>query len=339
MEIAELENESLFINILLYAASDTPSEFIRPVFVEAGYNLRSIEPNIPIDIVKIDRIRDNFPVRQASKPELILYNEHEAALLLLECKTSSFSGTSSTAAQTRAYLILDTADYRSLVGIDKRSRVTNIVYYLIIDRHEDFPTVLLDISEKISELVGNVNPITSSVLTLRDNSLFISKCDPVLNDVNVFPNLKEELLIKNFDRFTRPIFLIPMLKTSTEFEEAVKEPEIIERIKRTIISEFGKHLDDGSVEFELDGLITVAFPLFRTWISPSDNYKNTVRGYFRRFFRAFASRLSSFGINLEFAGPVIRMTFDTADKGRLEKDLVRIFRLTPDDVPEEGLFN
>jgi len=105
-------NETLFaptplfqLNLMLFLSWPAPPSFVEPIFWREGFELRSIAPSIGVPLEALARAQTaNLPIQPTASPELVLEQNSQQQLLLIECKSSSFSPASSTSQQSRALL-------------------------------------------------------------------------------------------------------------------------------------------------------------------------------------------------------------------------------------------
>lgn len=109
MDPSELIRDPVLqLNLLIWMTREQPKEHyrVRPLFHEAGFELRNIDTPfaLPEPLIAAAR-RKNIPIRQSPCPDLRIYNLAVEREIYIEAKSSSFGADSTTSEQGRAHLL------------------------------------------------------------------------------------------------------------------------------------------------------------------------------------------------------------------------------------------
>jgi len=95
-----LKNPLAQINLLLHLCMQFPyDDSINPFLARAGFRVYAIDDNIPLPIEVVAQVRAALPIQSSCSPDLVLINSEKGCALLIECKASGFSSTTSQALQ------------------------------------------------------------------------------------------------------------------------------------------------------------------------------------------------------------------------------------------------
>lgn len=109
MTLAELTRDPVLqLNLLIWMTREQPKEHyrVRPLFHDAGFELRNIDTEFPLPETVIAAAKSkNIPIRQNPCPDLRIYNLAVQKEIYIEAKASSFGAGSDTSEQGRAHLL------------------------------------------------------------------------------------------------------------------------------------------------------------------------------------------------------------------------------------------
>lgn len=109
MTPAELIRDPVLqLNLLVWMTREQPQDFyrVRPLFHEAGFELRNIDTEFPLpETVIASAKKEKIPIRKHPCPDLRIYNLAGKKELYIEAKASSFGADSDNSEQGRAHLL------------------------------------------------------------------------------------------------------------------------------------------------------------------------------------------------------------------------------------------
>lgn len=150
MTPAELIRDPVLqLNLLVWMTREQPQDFyrVRPLFHEAGFELRNIDTEFPLPETVIAAAKSkNIPIRQNPCPDLRIYNLTVQKEIYIEAKASSFGAGSDNSEQGRAHLLaVGPACMASFTPITQ----VLLSYHLPEEQCEDMLVCLASLAEEL----------------------------------------------------------------------------------------------------------------------------------------------------------------------------------------------
>lgn len=270
--LEQLCSDPLFqINLAIWLAQPKPESLsVRPVLYQSGFRIFSIGPllSLPPDIRLITK-ESNIECQGGAKPDLILEADNRSKLLILECKKSSFGGSSSTSGQARTLLLLSGPIVSEVLAIGRRSSAQGGLCYLTrsdqVAKLEDTLALLVQELQKANLDSGDYGCLG---IGSNDNAILLTYSDNMKSLLG-FQN-KSPIDILSFEEDTdpRPLYFIPYDPNvdQTKEEQELSRRILYERFLSYVLTKIGPA--NPPCEFILTGediLSAVTFGLYEIW--------------------------------------------------------------------------
>lgn len=286
------------LNLFLHMAMDYPeSTLFNPVLHKRGYRIKSIGRTIPVPLEIRGKLeRSGHKVNQKIVPEIIFENVATGRLLLLECKSSSFSSDEDNrhTRQAIAYLSLPTKYASDFLGQPQSRRGTTDVVYSVKNSDSKKLRESLDV---LAEYIRNTGliPLSSHVVGL------LSKGDGVYLCIE-HTDSKEELRITNSTSLANSavLYLIPIdpdINLKDEYGHQVISESVVSAL-RTVI---GGRLGLTEIKFHINEFCELVVPVWELW---APEPKKKLRQLIRRYINEISEELRKKGLKIVYENGV-----------------------------------
>jgi len=271
-EIDELCGDPLFqLNLAIWLAQSKPEDFsIRPVLYQSGFRIFSIGPllALPPDtrlMVKGSKIDCN----DGAKPEIILEADNRSKILIMECKRSSFGGSSSTASQARTLLLLSGPIISEVLATGVRSSAKGILGYLTRSEHSiRLEDTLSELTKEMKQMNLDTGDYGCLGIRANDTGILLEYSDKMKSLLNFQIIAPMKILTLEEGTDPRPLYLIPYDPNveQSEAEQAFCRRILYERFLSYILSKVGPANVPCEIVVTREEIMKAAtFGLFEIW--------------------------------------------------------------------------
>ena len=306
MPPAQLEEQALFqLNLLLWAAMPAPREAaIRPVLHDKGYVIFSIEQRLTPSLTEQTRLTAKSPaIRIAPVADLMLFHNQRDHYVIVECKRSSFSASSSAAEQARGFIAAGGDIARRGLGITSGS--AEVTYLLPSDSQALQRETLRQCCEQVKS--SDIPACTISVLGIdvRGDGVYLIG-DSSAGEQSLSADIAPEARIRRLDEGEDPrsLYLIPWIPGSEDQDLDV----LGQKLWAAILAHLGASRL-GITELTYAGLLdAVSFGIYGTW---EDH--DSLRGQVYHRVRAIVGGLFGTDTRVSVRSDHVVITADTDD--------------------------
>lgn len=206
-----INEDPLFqLNLVLFLSFPSPpGGRITPVFYNSGFRILSLSRRISLPLPLIGLIEGNsVAVQHSAKPEAILKHTTLNRLLLIECKKSSFSSTSSTANQAVTLLAAQGNVLRDALGFSRSNSWSSELLYIVKSADEELLSICLqELSENLNQIACSTNPHGVWGLEEKSDGIYINtSCS---NGIIISGEISVKVLASHSGNDYRTLYLIP----------------------------------------------------------------------------------------------------------------------------------
>ena len=277
------------LNLMIWLAwGNVPEDdSIKPIFRQKGFDLFAIAPEIPIPLALQQAMRNRLGVyKQSVAPDLLLLHREHPEFLILECKESSFSSSSSSKIQALGYLIVTGTRMAIDFGVippTSHTQYDTLVCYVVNGGQEIamFDT-LQSLQTELRDNKFNANETNALGIYEKGNSVFLTQATEGCLPENDFLVVKESASV---------FPLIPWDPSLGENKEAKRDLE--ERLRSYFVSFLGANLEQAvqsPLDISVDELLREAIWVWDYWKDRST--RRNIKRAARRFLVDILKRLS-----------------------------------------------
>lgn len=289
-----IENPTFQLNLMLLMSMPAPPEGpLRSIFADAGYRALFVERLISIPAPTHLALQDaGLAVSRGARPDLFLVHDNGQQFVLIECKRSSFSSTSSTTRQARALLVLSGSDLSRFVGVGLGTW-TSIVSYVCVEGNGSLLwQTMTDLSNELQ--IARLPTAATATLELlsRLDGVYMVAVQQSATLVNLTLDIPVRVLQLRPGEDPRPLYLIPFMPGGDHEPDELGKRVLRERLRATLAELLGKANQVGQ-QYRLDkDVLTRAIPAWDLWdnTDAKRNLQDHTRRIFRRVFSVLARR-------------------------------------------------
>lgn len=351
---SDLLNDSLFqVNLILWMLQPPQGGNVRPLLMEAGYKLRSIEPPLTFDPRLIARLKAaSVSVKENAAPDVILATEADEHLIV-ECKAKMFgaapsaNGNDSNQRQARTFLLQVPAILSPSMGGVKVSK-SHLAYLTKHDDEHDQEEGLRGLAAELKKAKLTVTACCVCRLVDHEGSVCLSlpktkeKWPTSLKKVCKAKRGQKNMTIIAKDEGgndIRPLYFIPWMPDSESQPSEYNRRVFGNRLLSAAVVRIGRTAVESDVLLNFDELLNeVTHNVFGKW--RNKDAKKSLRGCARKLIYDHLKKTSALFSDPDKTGQTVQVKLS---EEKIKAQVIKAFRETIEtewDKPEDpGLFD
>ncbi|MRX56503.1 hypothetical protein GJU41_21375 [Bacillus idriensis] len=305
------------LNLFIHMSLDYPDDSLfYPYLQRKGIKIKVIGQQVPVPSLVRTKFKEkyNTKINQIVEPEIIFENTTTGDIILLECKTSSFSNNLEDrgAKQALGYLSLENNTLRQYLGLSTESTKVNDLKVLYSTNNkyiEELDIVLDNLNQKLIGITGNLDYEVIGIET-NSNGIYIN-----LNENQGSKKIKiSKIAPGNINGSV--MYIIP-LDPSINFKDEYGLKVIEEKIKTTLLISMGRMAGIKDYQFSVSDVCNRIIPVWDIW---SPKAKKKVKRLVIRFLKRIIGEMKEKKLNVDFDGVYVKVykcDQNTADKLRI----------------------
>lgn len=332
---AIIEDPVFQLNLLLFLTWDAPSTGdIDPVFLRSGYNLSFVETKLTVpDAIHLRLSEGGLHIQRTARPDIFLEHEESHTLVPMECKRSSFSSTSSTAAQARSLLVFDGIQLSTFVG---KTSVweSALTYVTVTGNGELLITTLQELSAEIFSYGYGTAKVSCLEIALRNDGVYLSAIERGYHLPNVNFNAARKIINLSEEEDPRPLYIIPFTLGGTHDPDPFCEEVFRERIRLAIALLLG-NISQEPQEHTLDTVMERVITVWSMWDHQEE--KRAIKSYVRQVLNeVFGSIYRQFNVRCSIRNQTITIPGVTADSIETVRRYINSVAFRRHQIPLSG---
>ncbi len=345
---SELLKDPLFqLNSLLWLTQPVPTDIeIKPLLHERGWTVYAIAQLLgpPLDVLLFAQ-RANISVQERVRPDVVLQQTPQRRFAFVECKTSSFGSSSTTADQARALLIVGGPRAAEVLGLSVSQVSESFVSYVLPDDQRKLLDPTLEALRK--ELGDKKIPVGNAILLglqIAHNAVCIV-VDPVGSASFDLPTGSTPFLTLEPDTDPRPVYFIPYDPDvdQTPQEKSFCKRILFERMLGAVVSAAGRVIPPFPTSLKTKSILNDStFGMYDHWEN-QESAKN-MRGVCKHFMGKVMQAVNSATPNSMSYQPGHGWLIQLQDRNHQERVLDTLTRFSCDTLdlqaePPPSLFD
>ncbi len=327
MKLEELIADPVYqMNLCLWMLAPSAEAGVRPVLKEAGFQLRSIEPPLPMPLEIRNVLADNqIRISDPASPDLILH-DGQRGFVMLECKASLFGsepkGSDSPQRQARALLLQVPEILADALAVDRNQIDTSHLVYLSralpLDPGGSSQTAgLQEIADSLESQELRVAPFGMLGLLIGDRKISISggysPGSLPASMVAVIPDAGVAVQELEPDTDPRPLYFIPWMPGSENSRDSRGQEIFGNRVLQATAARIGQCRPPAELNLSLDDLLNEAtWSSFERWRN-KDAAKSLRKNARKLIGETFKSASSGADLTVEPGTYLLRMKIPDID--------------------------